>query len=431
MKKKVVKTSDVSTYEETLDRLPEVERQETLDIKEKYWGLVKDETSKLIGESVTDETIIPGGTDIINQAIDRVHRRENALVKPSDFNKKYTPWLSSPHMDNGLLITETCNAAIASASELIETYTSENSKRAFQGDITYWRAWLKANGHDFDKPVKKEHVILFIIQHAERMPREIDAKLVEGGYKAKKGLHKMATIERRIASMSRDLRLRNFPNPCNDADISTLMQTLVKKHGSSKAWHSAITVDVLNDIFDVLRNGDDALIDVRDSALICFGLSSGGRRRSEISSAKFEDLERVGEEFLYTIPKSKTDQAGEGQVVPVKGRAARLLNVWIERADIKDGYLFRSITKGGVVQDKGLSGIDVNRIVKKRVSQAGYDLSDFGAHSLRSGFMTESGKQRKPLGDAMAMSGHRSVATAMKYYQAGNAINNSAANLID
>ena len=117
--------------------------------------------------------------------------------------------------------------------------------------------------------------------------------------------------------------------------------------------------------------------------------------------------------------------------VPVLGRAAILLKNWLEAGNITDGFIFRSIKKGGIVQDKCLSDIDVNRVVKKRAKMAGYDESQFGAHSLRSGFVTESGRQNKNLGDTMALSGHKSVPIAMRYYQAGNVINNSAANLAD
>jgi hypothetical protein len=44
---------------------------------------------------------------------------------------------------------------------------------------------------------------------------------------------------------------------------------------------------------------------------------------------------------------------------------------------------------------------------------------DFGAHSLRSGFVTEAGRQNIPLGDTMAMTGHRSIQTVMRYFQTG------------
>jgi integrase len=55
---------------------------------------------------------------------------------------------------------------------------------------------------------------------------------------------------------------------------------------------------------------------------------------------------------------------------------------------------------------------------------------DFSAHSLRSGFMTEAGRQNVPLAEAMALTGHRSVQTALHYYQPGAVQHSRAANLL-
>ena len=46
-------------------------------------------------------------------------------------------------------------------------------------------------------------------------------------------------------------------------------------------------------------------------------------------------------------------------------------------------------------------------------------LGKLSARSLRSGFVSEAGKQKIPLGETMAMTGHRSVQTVMGYYQSG------------
>jgi site-specific recombinase XerD len=60
----------------------------------------------------------------------------------------------------------------------------------------------------------------------------------------------------------------------------------------------------------------------------------------------------------------------------------------------------------------------VRAIVKRRAALAGLK-GDYSAQSLRSGFMTEAGRQNVPLGEAMALTGHRSVQTAVRYFQAG------------
>ena len=57
--------------------------------------------------------------------------------------------------------------------------------------------------------------------------------------------------------------------------------------------------------------------------------------------------------------------------------------------------------------------------------------TSYSAHSLRSGFITEAGRQQVPLGDAMAMTGHASVATAAWLLPRGAAATLKAARLFD
>jgi len=77
-----------------------------------------------------------------------------------------------------------------------------------------------------------------------------------------------------------------------------------------------------------------------------------------------------------------------------------------------------------------LAAAAVRAIVQERCRQAGIE-GDFSAHSLRSGYVTEAGRQNVPLGEAMAMTGHASVATVMGYFRAGAAPQSRAARLLD
>lgn len=136
------------------------------------------------------------------------------------------------------------------------------------------------------------------------------------------------------------------------------------------------------------------------------------------------------EEFIYKIPQSKTDQEGKGYHVPVKGRAAKALNDWLVASALTEGSIFRSVTRNESL-GLALSPKDINRIVKRRLKKAGYDETAFGAHSLRSGFVTEAGRRGKNIGDVMQLTTHKSITTVMPYYRAGNINNNNTANLAD
>lgn len=69
-------------------------------------------------------------------------------------------------------------------------------------------------------------------------------------------------------------------------------------------------------------------------------------------------------------------------------------------------------------------------IVQRRAALAGLK-GDFGGHSLRSGFVTEGGRQGIALPALMAMTEHRSVSSVIGYFQAGGVADNPAARLLD
>jgi integrase len=62
-----------------------------------------------------------------------------------------------------------------------------------------------------------------------------------------------------------------------------------------------------------------------------------------------------------------------------------------------------------------LSPDSINTIVRRYVAAAGLEVSDFGAHSLRAGFITEAAEQEIPLADIQAVSGHRSLEMVLRY----------------
>jgi site-specific recombinase XerD len=71
----------------------------------------------------------------------------------------------------------------------------------------------------------------------------------------------------------------------------------------------------------------------------------------------------------------------------------------------------------------------VARSVQRRATLAQLP-GDWAAHSLRSGFVTEAGRQGVPLGEVMAMTEHRSVGTVMGYFQAGALLSSRATDLL-
>jgi integrase len=105
------------------------------------------------------------------------------------------------------------------------------------------------------------------------------------------------------------------------------------------------------------------------------------------------------------------------------------MDEWLKASGISSGALFRRIRKGGQIGE-GLSGAAVREIVKERCALAGV-VGEFSAHSLRSGFITEAGRQNMPLAETMAMTGHHSVATVVGYFRAEATLVSGLARMIE
>ncbi|WP_334180655.1 site-specific integrase [Pseudoxanthomonas sp.] len=348
-----------------------------------------------------------------------------------------------PAAASALLLPDQLAAKAADAvRELLAEAAAANTTRSYATALRYWAGWYQARyGAEMTLPVGEATVIQFLVDHIVRksktgyvteLPTEVDAALVAAGLKASLGTLKLSTVTQRVAVLSTAHKLKRLDNPCELPTVRTLLSRARRssvKRGERASKKTAITRVELE---AMLATCDDSLEGVRDRALLCFGFASGGRRRSEIAAADMRDLRKSGDQnYVYRLEHSKTQQsgvtAGSTPDKPIIGRSAVALAEWLGAAKISEGPIFRRIWKNRV--GPALLPGSVAKIVKRRAALAGLN-GDFGAHSLRSGFVTEAGKQGVPLPAVMAMTEHRSVASVVGYFQAGQAEDNPAARLL-
>jgi integrase len=343
---------------------------------------------------------------------------------------------------NLVLPEQLAQQAADAVRELLAEAAAANTTRSYTTALRYWAGWHQARyGIELTMPVSETVVIQFLVDHIQRknktglvceLPPSIEQALVAAGLKAKIGPLKLSTVVQRIAVLSTAHKLKRLTNPCELPSVRTLLSRARRaavKRGERPTKKTAVTRTELE---AMLATCDDSLEGVRDRALLCFGFASGGRRRSEIAAADMRDLRIVGDDgYIYRLEYSKTQQAGvtvdSTPDKPILGRSADALSAWLEAAEITEGAIFRRLWKGRV--GPALLPGSVATIVKRRSALAGL-VGDFAGHSLRSGFVTEAGKQGVPLPAVMAMTEHRSVASVIGYFQAGAAEDNPAARLL-
>lgn len=315
---------------------------------------------------------------------------------------------------------------------IIDDGTPPNTRRAYTSDMNYFWSWCSAIGWTDEPimPVPAEIVARFVVDHLEGLDEDVERDLVERGVKAGFGVHSMNTIDRRVSALSALHKTRGMPSPVTDPLVSQILSKARKanaRRGKRVNKKKAVIKRVLEQLLE--QCSSDSLIDKRDRALLLFGWASGGRRRSEIADATFDRLEASEGSYVYHMGITKTDQEGEGMTVPVTGRAATAMAAWISASGVSKGHLFRAVDRHGNVSDTRLSDKAIALIVKRHAQRAGLDPSIFAGHSLRSGFLTETGLQGKNLLEAMKLSGHKTMQVAAGYHQSGAALLNETASL--
>ena len=312
---------------------------------------------------------------------------------------------------------------------LVHAGIAASTRRAYERDVRYFWAWSQlALQQSETYPVDEQSVIRFILDHLQVMPPALAQPLMDLGLRKHARPLKVASLRRYLGSLSIAHQEAGYASPTQSHTVKLLLKRVRRARANERAIKkAAITRDILQ---AMLATCDDSLRGVRDRAILSVGFAAGGRRRSELANLQVENLQSIEAGFLLHLEKSKTDQEGEGLTVPVLGSAAHALREWLVRSGLRKGPLFRGIRNNDGFTD-GIKGQTINYVVKQRVKLAGLDPAQFGAHSLRAGFITEAARSGSPVGDAMALSGHKSVKIASGYYRESDMLDNSANRLLD
>ncbi|EUB74827.1 integrase family protein [Pseudomonas sp. GM41(2012)] len=328
------------------------------------------------------------------------------------------------------------------AAAFIAAGTAANTVRSYRSALAYWSAWLQLRYGQVlgDAPLPVTVAVQFVLDHLARplangdwahlLPPPIDAALVTARVKTRLGPLAFNTVSHRLAVLGKWHRLNEWDSPTEATALKTLLRDARKaqsRQGLSVRKKSAIVLEPLQAL---LATCDDGVRGIRDRALLLLAWSGGGRRRSEVVGLQVGDVRQLdADTWLYALGATKTDTGGVRREKPLRGPAAQALTAWLDAAPAESGPLFRRLYKGNKVGATALSSDQVARIIQRRAQLAGLD-GDWAAHSLRSGFVTEAGRQGVPLGDVMAMTEHRSVTTVMGYFQAGTLLHSRVTDLL-
>ncbi len=268
--------------------------------------------------------------------------------------------------DQALRNVESAQLPAVTQQRYIEAATSDNTRRTYQSAIRHFERWGGL------LPANEPMVISYLLAHADRLnPR---------------------TLSLRLTALRQWHRFQKFPDPTDGAEVRKTLKGIERIHGQPKRKAKAFRLEHLESMIARLDESE-CLKSVRDRALLLVGFF-GAFRRSELVGIDIEHLAWEPEGVIITLPRSKTDQTGEGKIKALpygEGPlcAASALRQWLELSETDQGPVFRSITRWNALKPEGLNPASVNVILKAAAENAGLDfVPELSSHSLRRGLAT-------------------------------------------
>ena len=249
------------------------------------------------------------------------------------------------------------------AIDRLEGAYATSTLRAYRADFTCFFDWCLATTQ-IPLPASPETVAAFIAHDAVKSSP--------------------ATLRRRLAGIRKVHRLLRLENPVDDEDVSIAMRRALRTKPRRQKQALGLTRTLRDQL---IASCTDTLPGKRDRALIAVGYDTLCRR-SELVSLRTEDLSPLENGAMsILVRRAKNDPFGDGRYGFITPPTMKFLNEWLDAAKLKEGFLFRRITRDWI-GPSALHPYSVNRILKQAARKAGLSVqmvADLSGHSMRVG----------------------------------------------
>jgi integrase len=290
-------------------------------------------------------------------------------------------------------------------ADFIRCSVAMNTKRAYGSDLAHFAAW----GGSI--PASPTSVAEYLAAHAS--------------------VHRVSTLVRRVATISKAHDVGGLVNPCRSEIVRATLRGIKRAFGAGHQEAKPLLRDELLVVLDAIPHDIKGL---RDRALLLLGFA-GGFRRSELVGLDCVDVELVRQGLVVILRRSKTDQEGVGRKVGIPyGRSRHCpvgaFNDWLAASNIDQGPMFRPVDRHSHVHPERLSGEAVSLVIKERVAAAGIDPAGYSGHSLRAGFATSAAQAGVSTLKIRSQTGHASDAMLARYVRDGELLTGNAASAL-
>lgn len=281
---------------------------------------------------------------------------------------------------------------------------SPNTLRSYKSMCKKFQAWCEANNQSF-LPTSAETISLYLSSLGETVSfSTLDSMLaaIEAAHeKAGMTIHGDHSLYRRVRKGIR------------------------RTHKENQTIKQAPAMTVL-DLKGVCCRFKENIKDYRDKSLLTLTFF-GAFRRSEVVSLNMENIEITDKGMAISLLQSKTTDtkqtvyisfARDKDICPVNS-----LKKWIEKSEIKEGAIFRSLLKGGKIANR-LSSHAVSEIIKLHFGR------EYSGHSARRGLVTASADKGTPMHVIKKHSRHKSADMVLRYIDESRGFEDSSVSVL-
>ena len=240
---------------------------------------------------------------------------------------------------------------------------AENSQLAFRSDMGVFLNWCREHNHQAI-PVSPQVFRKFLLMEAhDKSPATI--------------LRRVATVNK-IHKLADCKPLTEYPEVVSALKVIQEYSSYEKKQAESARYKQIQTISALID--------KDRLLDVRDYAVLQFAYSTL-LRRSEVAKVQVEHFEYDPEtrDGLVKIDKIKSKKGvRDTHYAYLSEQACFWLMRWLKLSGIKEGYIFRSLTRYETLRPRSLDGRGISSAINRMGLYLGDDFH-FTGHSTRIG----------------------------------------------
>ena len=281
----------------------------------------------------------------------------------------------------------------ATAEQFIAASQSAATKRAYASDLKHFFA------HGGSVPTSPTVLAEYLARCAEKLS--------------------VATLERRLTAIHKAHLEKSLESPARSETVKRVMQGIRRTLGTKQRQVQPMVKDDLLAALVMIDQQKMPIKAARDRALLLVGFASA-MRRSELVAVRVEHLTYLSNGLEIFLPSSKTDQEAQGRTVFIpyangERCPVRALEQWLEVSEIKEGFVFRAVSRHDRVAAQGLSAQSVALVVKASVTRVGGDARNVSGHSLRAGYCTSAAEKGLQPWQIREQTGHKSDVTLAKY----------------